>query len=103
MFLPPFKAEFDDDDNDAMINAASPDVVWFGMTAPKQEKWVYANRDKVDAAFLAPARAVFDFFTGRIKRSQPVFQRMGLEWLPRLIQEPRRLWQRSLVSGPKFL
>ena len=87
----------------AAINAAAPDVLWVGMTAPKQEKWLHANRARLDVKFAAAVGAVFDFYAGRVKRSHPVFQKLGLEWLPRLLQEPRRLWRRNFVSTPVFL
>jgi N-acetylglucosaminyldiphosphoundecaprenol N-acetyl-beta-D-mannosaminyltransferase len=105
-YSPPFKAEFDDEDNQAMldaINSTKPDVLWVGMTAPKQEKWINKNKDKLDVKFVGAVGAVFDFFVGNVKRSHPVFLKMGLEWLPRLIQEPRRLWRRNFVSSPMFL
>lgn len=105
-YSPPFKEEFTEEDNRLMIeaiNCAQPDVLWVGMTAPKQEKWIYRNRDKLDVGFIGAIGAVFDFFSGRIKRSHPVFQKMGLEWLPRLMQEPIRLWKRNFVSNPAFL
>lgn len=105
-YSPPFKSKFSTEDNQAMlaaINAAKPDVLWVGMTAPKQEKWIYENMDKLQVKFAGAIGAVFDFYTGKIKRSHPVFQRLGLEWFPRLIQEPRRLWRRNFISSPKFL
>ena len=103
---PPFKAQFSEEDTRAMIakiNHASPDVLWVGMTAPKQEKWIYQNKDKLNVKFIGAIGAVFDFYTGRVKRSHPLFQRLGLEWLPRLIGEPRRLWRRNFISSPRFL
>ena len=103
---PPFKAEFSASDNEAMVaavNRAKPDVLWVGMTAPKQEKWIYHNRDRLDVCFIGAIGAVFDFYTGKVKRSHPLFQKAGLEWLPRLLQEPRRLWRRNLVSNPLFV
>lgn len=105
-YSPPFKPLFSDEDNARMvatINAAAPDVLWVGMTAPKQEKWLHAHRGQLNVKFAAAVGAVFDFYTGRVKRSHPVFQRLGLEWLPRLIQEPRRLWRRMFISAPVFL
>ena len=105
-YSPPFKAEFSEEDNRKMIaaiNAASPDVLWVGMTAPKQEKWLQANQAKLDVNFAGPIGAVFDFYAGNIQRAGPGWQRLGLEWLPRLVQEPGRLWRRVIVSGPRFL
>jgi N-acetylglucosaminyldiphosphoundecaprenol N-acetyl-beta-D-mannosaminyltransferase len=105
-YSPPFKIDFSEADNRLMIaaiNEARPDVLWVGMTAPKQEKWVYANKDKLYVKFIGPVGAVFDFYSGNVRRSHPVFQKMGLEWLPRLLREPRRLWKRNLISNPMFL
>lgn len=105
-FSPPFREEFTAEDNEAMvraINAASPDVLWVGLAAPKQEKWIHANQDRLNVNFAGPIGAVFDFFVGNVKRINPFWQRLGFEWLPRLVQEPRRLWRRSLVSAPRFI
>lgn len=104
---PPFRDEFTIADDDAMVaavNAAAPDVLWVGMTAPKQEKWIHRNLGRLETVrFAAAVGAVFDFYTGRVRRSHPVFRRVGLEWLPRLAREPRRLWRRNFVSNPAFL
>jgi N-acetylglucosaminyldiphosphoundecaprenol N-acetyl-beta-D-mannosaminyltransferase len=103
---PPFRAVFSEDDTErmvAIVNAARPDVLWVGMTAPKQELLIYRNRHRLNVKFAAGVGAVFDFYSGRVKRSHPVFQRLGLEWLPRLLREPRRLWTRMFVSAPVFL
>ncbi len=105
-YSPPFKQEFSDEDNQRMIEAVNdfkPHVLWIGMTAPKQEKWIYQNREKLDVNFLGAIGAVFDFYVGNIKRSHPFFQKVGLEWLPRLIQEPGRLWRRNFISNPLFM
>lgn len=105
-YSPSYKPVFSEDDNRAMIeavNAVKPDVLWVGMTAPKQEKWIYQNRDKLDVKFIGAIGAVFDFYVGNVKRSHPLFLKFGLEWLPRLLQEPRRLWRRNFISSPKFM
>lgn len=105
-YSPPFKLKWSPAELDAMIDAinmAKPDVLWVGMTAPKQEKWIYENLHRLDIRFAAAIGAVFDFYTGKVKRSHPIFQKLGLEWLPRLIQQPRRLWRRMFVSAPVFL
>jgi N-acetylglucosaminyldiphosphoundecaprenol N-acetyl-beta-D-mannosaminyltransferase len=106
LLSPPFAPEFGERDDRAMIdavNTSGADVLWVGMTAPKQERWVHAHRARLRVKAIGPVGAVFDFFTGRVRRSHPVFQRMGLEWLPRLAREPRRLWRRNFVSNPTFL
>jgi N-acetylglucosaminyldiphosphoundecaprenol N-acetyl-beta-D-mannosaminyltransferase len=104
-YSPPFKATYTPSEVDDMIsaiNSTAPDVLWVGMTAPKQEKWIHANHARLNVRFVAAVGAVFDFYTGQVKRSHPVFQRLGLEWLPRLLQEPRRLWRRMFISAPVF-
>lgn len=105
-YSPPFKESYSAEELNEMlkaINTSKADVLWVGMTAPKQEKWIYDNLPYLDVKFAGAIGAVFDFYTGRVKRSHPIFQRMGLEWLPRLVQQPKRLWRRMLVSAPKFV
>ena len=105
-YSPPFKPNYSEEELDAMIaaiNQTHPDILWVGMTAPKQEKWIHQNLHRLDVRFAAAIGAVFDFYTGRVKRSHPIFQRLGLEWLPRLVQEPRLLWRRMFVSAPIFM
>ncbi|MBC54495.1 MAG: glycosyltransferase [Gammaproteobacteria bacterium] len=105
-YSPPFKASYTREELNDMINAvnvASPDILWVGMTAPKQEKWIYQNFNELNFKFAAGIGAVFDFYAGNVKRSHPVFQRLGLEWLPRLLQQPRRLWKRTFISAPIFI
>lgn len=106
VYSPPFKPSFSSQDLDRMIseiNLARPDVLWVGMTAPKQEKWIFDNRNRLTVGFAGAIGAVFDFYAGRVRRSHPFFQACGLEWLPRLLQQPRRLWRRTFVSAPVFL
>lgn len=106
-YSPPYKQEFDDEENAAIINAinsANPDLLWIGMTAPKQETWVYNNWDKLKIhCHVGAIGAVFDFFAGNIKRAPESWQRHGLEWLYRLIKEPRRMWKRYLIGNTIFL
>jgi N-acetylglucosaminyldiphosphoundecaprenol N-acetyl-beta-D-mannosaminyltransferase len=97
---------FDESDNQKMItavNKAKPDILWVGMTAPKQEKWIYENKDRLNVPFIAAIGAVFDFYAGNKMRSSPFWIDLGLEWLPRFIKEPKRLWERNLKSTPVFL
>ena len=103
---PPYKEEFDEEDNSRMIRAVSqfaPDVLFVGMTAPKQEKWAFQNAELLRAKVIISIGAVFDFYAGNVKRPASLAQRWGLEWFIRLVGEPRRLWRRTLVSTPKFI
>ena len=105
-YSPPFRPAFTQEDNEQMIaaiNAAAPDVLWVGLAAPKQEKWINEHRDRLHVNFAGPIGAVFDFYVGNVKRVNPFWQKLGFEWLPRLMQEPRRLWRRTFVSAPKFI
>lgn len=106
IYSPPFKPEFSDEENRfmvEMINKAKPDVLWIGMTAPKQEKWIYQHKNQIDVKFIGPIGAVFDFYSGNTKEAHPVIQKMGLYWLHRFIQNPLQLWKRNFISSPKFL
>lgn len=87
----------------AQINATRPDVLWVGMTAPKQEKWVEANRELLDVPVVASIGAVFDFFAETRPRAPSWMIRAGLEWLFRLTIEPKRMWRRNFISTPQFL
>jgi N-acetylglucosaminyldiphosphoundecaprenol N-acetyl-beta-D-mannosaminyltransferase len=103
---PPFRPSFTERESREMvgaINAARPDVLWVGLTAPKQETWVSAHRGELNARFIGPVGAVFDYFTGNVPRASPWFLDHGLEWLPRLMRQPGKLWRRNLVSNPVFL
>lgn len=105
-FSPPFREVFSEEENNGMleaVNSLSPDVLFIGMTAPKQEKWVHENKENINAPLICSIGAVFDFYAGTVQRSGQFWIRMGLEWLPRLLREPRRLWRRNLISTPLFL
>jgi N-acetylglucosaminyldiphosphoundecaprenol N-acetyl-beta-D-mannosaminyltransferase len=105
-FSPPYKPVFTDEENDQMINAVNsftPDVLFVGMTAPKQEKWAAAHFEKLNAGHICSIGAVFDFYALTIKRAPAWMIRHGLEWLYRLIVEPRRMWRRYIVGNPKFI
>jgi len=103
---PPFRDSFSKEENARMveaINDARPDVLWVGMTAPKQEKWIYENRALLRVPFVSAVGAVFDFYAGTAERPPAIWQKLGLEWLYRLLREPGRMWERNLVSTPKFI
>lgn len=105
-FSPPYKNEFSDDDFNFFVNEINkfnPDVVFVGMTAPKQEKVIEKINQRINAKMISGIGAVFDFYTGRIKRPSQFWINMNLEWLIRLIGEPKRLWRRNFVSTPIFV
>ena len=106
IYAPPFAAEFSESENERMIDAvnlASPTALWVGMTAPKQEKWVQRNRRRLNVPLIGAVGAAFDYFAGSKQRASAAMQGVGMEWLPRLIREPRRMWRRNLISSPAFL
>lgn len=106
-YSPPYKPEFTDEDSQAMIqaiNEANPDLLWIGMTAPKQEKWTYQHWDKLNIhCHCGTIGAVFDFYAGTAKRAPLWWQQHALEWLYRLLKEPKRMWRRYLIGNPLFL
>src|SRR5579859_378948 len=87
----------------ALINAAKPDIVWVGMSSPKQDRWMARMRPQLDAPVLIGVGAAFDFLSGTVKQAPRWMQRSGLEWLYRLGTDPRRLWRRYLVDNPWFV
>ena len=86
-----------------MIQATSPDVVWVGLSTPKQEKCMWAFRELLNVPVLVGVGAAFDFHTGRVKQAPAWMREHGFEWLFRLITEPRRLWRRYVILGSKFV
>jgi N-acetylglucosaminyldiphosphoundecaprenol N-acetyl-beta-D-mannosaminyltransferase len=86
-----------------LINRARPDIVWVGISSPKQEFWMSCMRPRLEAAVLIGVGAAFDFHTGEARQAPVWMQRFGFEWLFRLVQEPRRLWRRYLIDNPCFL
>ena len=106
-YSPPYKKVFSTEDNEAMVAAVNrehPDLLWIGMTAPKQEKWTYAHWDELDIdCHVGTIGAVFDFFAGTAKRAPKWWQEHSLEWLYRLVKEPQRMWKRYLVGNALFV
>ena len=106
-YSPPYKPEFSEEDNKAIIdaiNAADPDLLWIGMTAPKQEKWTYSHWEELNIhCHVGTIGAVFDFFAGTVERAPMWWQRHGLEWLYRLLKEPKRMWRRYIIGNALFL
>jgi len=105
-YSPPFKPEFLEEDNNTIIsrvNAFNPDILFIGMTAPKQEKWLHVHQEELNFKIASSIGAVFDFYAGTVVRPSPFWINIHLEWLPRLLKEPKRLWKRNFVSTPLFL
>lgn len=106
-YSPPYKKQFSAEDNQRMIeiiNEVNPDLLWVGMTAPKQEKWAYENFSKLNVkGHIGCIGAVFDFYAGNINRAPNWMINLGLEWFYRLINEPSRLWKRYLIGNTKFI
>jgi len=103
---PPYKEKFDQSDIDSFIKAINtfkPDVLFVGLTAPKQEKLIHQIKSKIDVKMVSGIGAVFDFYAGVVIRPHPFWLRLHLEWLIRLIGEPKRLWRRNFFSTPLFL
>ena len=86
-----------------MINESGAALVWVGLSTPKQERWMAQLRPLLSAPVLFGVGAAFDFHAGRVSQAPPWMQRNGLEWLYRLMKEPRRLWRRYLTNNPRFL
>jgi N-acetylglucosaminyldiphosphoundecaprenol N-acetyl-beta-D-mannosaminyltransferase len=104
-YSPPFRAltAVENEMVVQMINAAQPDVVWVGLSTPKQERWMSEHRDCLTAPVFVGVGAAFDFHAGLKRQAPRWMQRSGLEWLFRLWNEPRRLWRRYLRNNPLFL
>ena len=105
-YSPPYKAEFSEEDSKAIIsaiNGADPDLLWIGMTAPKQEKWAYQHWQNLAInCHVGTIGAVFDFYAGTAKRAPKWWQKHSMEWLYRLIREPKRMWHRYVWGIPLF-
>jgi len=87
----------------ARINRTGADLVWVGLSTPKQERWIAAVRQQLHAGVIVSVGAAFDFHAGRVRQAPRWLQAAGLEWAFRLSQEPRRLWRRYAYNNPRFL
>lgn len=101
---PPFRELTEEEDAAAThrILSSGANLVWVGMSTPKQEFWMRDHVERLPATLIGVG-AAYDFHTGRVRRAPRWMQRFALEWLHRLLSEPRRLWRRYLVLGPKFV
>ena len=104
MYAPPFRVLTPQEDAQivAKINEARPDFIWIGLGAPKQEEWMYQHMGQLQGVLIGVG-AGFDYLAGYIKRAPRWMQRMSLEWLYRLLQDPKRLWRRYFTSNVKFI
>lgn len=106
-YSPPYKPEFSEAENREIIeaiNRANPDLLWIGMTAPKQEKWSYRHWNELHIhCHCGTIGAVFDFFAGTMERAPMWWQEHSLEWLYRLIKEPKRMWRRYIIGNTLFI
>ena len=104
-YCPPFRALTPDEDREevAAIERSRADVVWVGLGAPKQERWMFEHRARLGVPVLIGVGAAFDFHTGRVRRAPGWMRDHGFEWLFRLAMEPGRLWRRYLVYGSQFV
>ena len=104
MYSPPFRPLIDEEDAAVikMINDAKPDFVWIGLGAPKQENWMATHQGKINGLMVGVG-AGFDYYAGNIQRAPQWMQKWNLEWIYRLIQDPKRLFQRYWHTNTKFI
>jgi N-acetylglucosaminyldiphosphoundecaprenol N-acetyl-beta-D-mannosaminyltransferase len=104
-YSPPFRPLSDEEDETIadQINQVRPDVLWVGIGAPKQERWMVRMRDRLEVPVMCGVGAAFDFHAGRVSQAPRWMQERGLEWTYRIAQEPRRLLPRYLHTNPRFM
>lgn len=104
-YCPPFRPLTDEEDEDVvrLINRSGADIVWVGLSTPKQERWMAAHLGRIEAPVMVGVGAAFDFHAGLVPQAPRWIQRSGLEWLFRLLVDPRRLWRRYLLNNPVFV
>ena len=104
-YCPPFRKLNEKEDSEVcdIINASKADIIWVGLSTPKQEYWMYEHKDKLKASLMIGVGAAFDFHTGNAKEAPKWMQSNGLEWIFRLLKEPQRLWKRYLLGNMLLL
>lgn len=104
MYSPPFRALTDDEDDQicSIINELHPDFLWVGIGAPKQEMWMWKHQEKINSTIMLGVGAGFNFFAGTLDKAPEWMEKASLEWLFRLLKEPKRLWRRYLLGGIKY-
>lgn len=104
-YTPPFRPLNEDEEKELVerVARAKPDIIWVGLSTPKQERFMSEWLDRLDTTLMFGVGAAFDFHTGRVRQAPPWMRRSGLEWFFRLCCEPRRLWRRYLRNNPRFV
>ena len=105
-YSPPFEERFSNEENAkivAMVNNASPNVLWVSLSAPKQDIWIYENFEKLNVSLVLGVGGAFEVTAGIIPRAPAWMQNYGLEWAYRFLQEPKRLFARYFIEAPQFL
>lgn len=104
-YSPPFRPLTDAEDREIVdrINAAQPDVLWVSLGLPKQDIWIYERLSRLNVRVAIGVGAAFDFVAGTVPRCPDWIGRMGFEWVYRFAKEPRKLWRRDILDGPRFL
>ena len=105
LYSPSFSklSESEDEEIIKMINNSDSDILWVGLGSPKQDIWMYEHRDKLSVPVMIGVGAAFDFISGTKKQAPKLVQKIGMEWLFRLISEPKRLWKRYFFGNAQFL
>jgi N-acetylglucosaminyldiphosphoundecaprenol N-acetyl-beta-D-mannosaminyltransferase len=102
VYVPPFRPLTQDQEREleGVVKAAAPDILWVGLSTPKQERWMHAHRNTLRVPVMLGVGAAFDMGSGKLKRAPVWMQNAGLEWFYRMAVEPRRLWRRYLIAIP---
>jgi N-acetylglucosaminyldiphosphoundecaprenol N-acetyl-beta-D-mannosaminyltransferase len=103
-YTPPFRPLNSDEENDlrSQLEASQADVLWCGLSTPKQERFISSYCDRMPVKLMVGVGAAFDLLSGNLDEAPDWMKKSGLQWLYRLIKEPRRLWRRYLLNNPKF-
>ena len=103
-YCPPFRPLTEDEEADLerKVRASAADLLWVGLSTPKQERWMYAHRGRLGVPVLLGVGAAFDFHTGAVEQAPAWMQENGLEWFFRLMVDRKRLWRRYLIGGSRF-
>ena len=105
VYTPPFRplTGAEEQEIKALVECTRPDILWVGLSTPKQERWMFAHRHSLDVPVMCGVGAAFDLNTGRLTQAPGWMREHGLEWLFRLLVEPKRLWRRYLLKGSRFV